>query len=84
MKQYEVNTDKAKIIQEFCKRYDFNYLVPMYYEASNNGDKGRKGTFYDACQTCKKYAPQRGGFPARKNTKKQKLREARDRDSYDF
>lgn len=45
MKQYEVNTDKAKIIQEFCKRYDFNYLVPMYYEASNNGDKGRKGTF---------------------------------------
>ena len=56
----------------------------MYYVHEGECLKGRKGTFYDACQTCKKYAPQRGMQPARKNTKKQKLREARDRDSYDF
>ena len=56
----------------------------IYYAHEGECLKGRKGTFYYSCQTCKKYAPQRGGFPARKNTKKQKLREARDRDSYDF
>lgn len=59
-------------------------IACMYYAHEGECLKGRKGTFYDACQTCKKYAPQKGGFPARKNTKKQKLREARDRDSYDF
>lgn len=41
---------------------------------------GRKGTFRDACQTCKNYQPKKNGLPARMNlkTKKQRRQEEKD------
>lgn len=45
----------------------------MYYEHEGSCLKGRKGTFWKECQTCKNYAPKRGSAPARKNLKRQKI-----------
>lgn len=51
-----------------------------YYRWEGECSKGKKGTFRDACQTCKKYKPRRGGLPARRNTKKEKLKAERERE----
>lgn len=45
-----------------------------YYICEGNCSKGRDGTFRDACQTCNKYDPIRGGRPARPNLKEAKKR----------
>ena len=45
----------------------------MYYEYERSCLKGREGTFWKACQTCAKYSPRKGGTPARKNLKRQKM-----------
>lgn len=59
-------------------------IACQYYAHEGGCLKGRKGTFYKACQTCKKYVAIKGGEPARKNLKKQKLQAAKERDSYDY
>ena len=41
----------------------------IYYDYEGSCLKGREGTFWDACQTCNKYKPVKGGAPARKNLK---------------
>ena len=51
-----------------------------YYEYEHSCTKGREGTFRKACQTCKKYKAKKGGFPARKNLKKQKAEKIKMRD----
>lgn len=52
----------------------------IYYDYEGNCLKGREGTFWDACQTCNKYKPAKGGAPARKNLKRQKMEKIQKRD----
>lgn len=52
----------------------------IYYEFERKCSKGREGTFRDACQTCKKYKPRKGGAPARKNLKKKKVEKIKEHD----
>jgi hypothetical protein len=59
-------------------------IACQYYMYEGGCSKGRKGTFYKSCQTCKKYVAVKGGEPARKNLKRQKIQAARKRDSYDY
>ena len=56
----------------------------QYYSHEGGCLKGRAGTFYDACQTCKKYAPQKGAAPARKNNKRHMIEKAREKDEYNY
>ena len=49
------------------------YVACYYYIAEGKCKKGREGTFYKKCQTCDKYLPVKGGRPAKKNLKKEKL-----------
>lgn len=48
-------------------------IACIYYDCEESCLKGREGTFWKACQTCTKYSPRRGGTPARKNLKRQKM-----------
>lgn len=59
-------------------------IACQYYVHEGECLKGRKGTFYDACQICKKYAPVRGGAPARKNNKRQLLERAKKLDEFNY
>ena len=52
----------------------------IYYDYEGNCLKGIEGTFWDACQTCNKYKPVKGGAPARKNLKRQKMEKIQNRD----
>ena len=42
--------------------------------------EGKKGTFRDACETCKKYKARTGSAPARANLKKKKMEKIKERD----
>lgn len=55
-------------------------LACIYYKWEGCCEKGRAGTFRDACQICKKYRPRKGGAPARKNFKRQKMEKFREED----
>jgi hypothetical protein len=55
-------------------------IACIYYEYEHSCLKGREGTFWEACQICKKYKPRNGGTPARRNFKKQKMAEIREKD----
>lgn len=55
-------------------------IACVFYEYEGECSKGRKGTFRDACQTCKKYQPLKNGAPARKNLKKQKAEKIKEQD----
>ena len=46
------------------------------YICEGNCKKGKEGTFRKACQTCKDYRAIRGGIPACKNLKREKLDKA--------
>ena len=48
-------------------------IACIYYDCEGSCLKGREGTFWKACQTCAKYSPRKGGTPARKNLKRQKM-----------
>lgn len=48
-------------------------IACVNYMAEGHCSKGREGTFYGKCQTCNKYQPIKGGTPARRNLKKEKL-----------
>lgn len=54
-------------------------LACVYYAHEGGCLKGMDGTFWKSCQICKKYTP-RGGPPARKNLKKQKMEKIIKRD----
>lgn len=41
-----------------------------YYICEGTCTKGRKGTFKQACQTCNKYKPIKGGRPARTDNRR--------------
>lgn len=56
----------------------------QYYAHEGECLKGREGTFYGSCQTCKKYAPQKGAAPARRNNKRRMLEKAREYDQYNY
>jgi hypothetical protein len=56
-------------------------VVCEFYQWEGGCTKGREGTFYDACQTCKKYKARRGYTPARQNRKRDKLAEIKDQDA---
>lgn len=56
----------------------------QYYTHEGGCLKGKAGTFYGVCQTCKKYAPQKGGNPAQKNNKRRMLEKAKERDQYNY
>lgn len=55
--------------------------VCVFYQHEGGCLKGREGTFRDYCQTCDKYIPLKGAKPVRKNLKKQKLADARNRET---
>lgn len=55
-------------------------IACVYYEYEHSCSKGREGTFRHACQTCNKYKARKGGQPARKNLKKQKMEKIKERD----
>ena len=44
--------------------------------------KGHKGLFRKTCQTCPDYVAVRGGRPARKNLKREKLEKIRNSEIY--
>ena len=48
-------------------------IACIYYEYEGSCLKGRKGLFRSTCQICKKYTPRKGGVPARKNLKREKM-----------
>ena len=48
-------------------------MACIYYMYEGGCSKGKKGTFRDACQICKKYKPRTGGMPTRANLKKKKM-----------
>ena len=54
-------------------------IACIYYKWEGECEKGKEGTFKKACQICKKYKPKSGGVPARKNLKKQKIKEIKER-----
>lgn len=56
-------------------------IVCKYYLWEGGCEKGKPGTFYDYCQTCKNYKARKGYTPARQNQKKEKLTEIRDKDA---
>ena len=56
-------------------------IVCEYYQWEGGCLKGREGTFYNACQTCKKYKARRGYTPARQNKKKEKLAKIKEKDT---
>ena len=55
-------------------------IACIYYEYEGSCLKGREGLFKKTCQTCKKYKPRKGGRPAHKNLKKQKIEKIREQD----
>lgn len=55
-------------------------IACAFYEYEGSCMKGREGTFWESCQTCRKYQPRKGGEPARRNLKKQKIEKSRERD----
>lgn len=57
-------------------------LICKYYSyAGGPCDKrGISVHFKDECQTCNKYCPVKGAKPARKNTKKERIEKAKQRD----
>lgn len=52
----------------------------IYYMYEGGCSKGKKGTFRDACQICKKYKARTGSAPARANLKKKKMEKIKERD----
>ncbi len=52
----------------------------IYYACEGECLKGRAGHFRSTCQTCKKYTPRKGGVPARKNLKREKMGKLREKD----
>lgn len=48
------------------------FIACAYYACEGECLKGKKGTFYGACQKCKLYLPARSGRPARLDLHKQK------------
>lgn len=56
-------------------------IVCEYYQWEGGCLKGKEGTFYDACQTCRKYKARRGYTPARQNHKKDKLAAIKEKDT---
>lgn len=59
-------------------------IACIYYEYEGSCLKGRDGTFWDACQTCKKYRPRKSAVPARKNLKRQKMADIREKEIKDM
>lgn len=55
-------------------------IACIFYECEGECLKGREGTFRKSCQTCKDYKAQKGGRPARKNLRKEKMAKANERD----
>ncbi len=55
-------------------------MACIYYMYEGGCSKGKKGTFRDACQICKKYKPRTGGVPTRANLKKKKMEKIKERD----
>lgn len=55
-------------------------IACVYYEFEGKCSKGRDGTFRKACQTCNKYKALKGGRPAHKNLKKQKIEKIQNKD----
>ena len=55
-------------------------IACIFYQCEGTCLKGGKGTFRKGCQTCRKYAPRKGGVPARKNLKREKYQKMADRD----
>ena len=49
-------------------------LACIHYKCEGKCDLGHDGTFRKACQHCKQYKPVKGGQPARRNLKKEKMR----------
>lgn len=47
-------------------------IACRFYVAEKECLKGREGTFYGSCQTCKFYLAKRGGRPARKDLRQEK------------
>ena len=52
----------------------------IYYMYEGGCSKGKKGTFRDACQICKKYKAKTGIAPARDNLKNKKMEKIKERD----
>lgn len=55
-------------------------IACIYYEYEGGCSKGKEGTFWKACQTCKKYKARKGGTPARQNLKRKKIEKSKERD----
>ena len=55
-------------------------IVCIYYRYEGGCEKGREGTFRNACQTCNKYKAKKGKAPARTNLKKKKMEKIKERD----
>ena len=58
-------------------------IACQYYMCEGDCALDREGTFWRYCQHCPDYIAIRGGKPARKNLKKEKLRDARKRELRD-
>jgi len=55
-------------------------IVCIFYDHEGSCAKGRDGIFRKTCQTCDKYIARKGGIPARKDLKRQKLEKIKERD----
>ena len=56
----------------------------VYYEYENCCSKGKKGTFWEACQICKKYKARKDNSSVHRNFKKQKMEKIKRRDMDDM
>lgn len=56
-------------------------IACQYYQFEKSCSIGKEGTFWKSCQHCSKYVPIKGGKPARKNLKKEKIQKAIDREN---
>lgn len=56
----------------------------IYYEYEGCCKKGREGTFYGSCQTCKKYSAKKHAAPARRNNKRKRVQQLREMDMWNM
>lgn len=55
-------------------------IVCIHYISKGNCDLGKDAEFYGICQHCQKYKPKQGMKPARVDTRKKKLDDAKKKD----